>query len=56
MKTAFAVVLVLAAAALAVAGCTPQGRVSSPGNATRGADYGGAGNGEGGGGGGMGGR
>jgi hypothetical protein len=60
MKTAFVAMLVLASAALAVSGCTPQGRGPSPGNATRAAGDGGGGgsssssSGGGGGGGGMG--
>jgi hypothetical protein len=43
MKTAFAAVLVLTVAALAVSGCTPQGRVPSPGNAAKDAGDGGGG-------------
>jgi hypothetical protein len=55
MKTTFAALLLLAAAALAVSGCTPQERGPFPGNATR-ADGGGGGGsgGSGGSGGGMG--
>jgi hypothetical protein len=41
MKTVFAAVLALAAAALAVSGCTPQGRGPSPDNAAKAAGDGG---------------
>jgi hypothetical protein len=54
MKTAFAAVLVLTVAALAVSGCTPLGPGPSPNNAAKAAgDGGGSGGGMGGGSGGY---